>query len=130
MAAFWGLFLLFAYGCLGGLVYTLRGWFRLSDKDAWIKPFPLLGKLDLATAIGLAALTILGIGIYRFLNRPKIADLLIETETELRKVTWPSFSDTWAGTLAVVITVAFLLLFLTGADFLLGFALNKLMGAG
>lgn len=130
MAAFWGLFLLLGYGCLGGLVYTLRGWFQLTDKDAWIKPFPLIGKLDPATTIGLVTLAIAGIAVYRFLNRPKIADLLIETETELRKVTWPSVSDTWAGTVAVVVTVAFLLLFLTGADFLLGFALNKLMGAG
>ena len=130
MVAFWGLFLLMAYGCLGSLVYSLEGWLELGPDSAWIKPFPLLGEFNPATAIGVGVLAVVGFVIYRLLNRPRAADLLIETETELRKVTWPSFADTWAGTLAVVVTVAFLLLYLTGADFLLGFALKRLMGVG
>lgn len=130
MAAFWGLFLLAAYGMLGGLVITLRGWLGSDRAHAWIDPFPLLGRLDLSMAIALALLAVTGIAIHRWLNRPKSADLLIDTENELRKVTWPSFSDTWTGTLAVVVTVAFLLVFLTFADIALSFVLRKAMGVG
>ena len=136
MVAFWGLFLLAAYGLLGlgsttgGLVTMLRGWLGSERTKAWIDPFPLLGRLDLAMTIALVLLAAAGIAIHRWLNRPKSAELLIDTENELRKVTWPSLNDTWTGTLAVVVTVAFLLVFLTFADIALSFVLRKAMGVG
>jgi preprotein translocase SecE subunit len=130
MAAFWGLFLLAAYGLLGGLVNTLRGWLGHDRSAAWVDPFPLLGRLDPAMVIVLALLGVVGLAIHRYLNRPKSADLLIDTENELRKVTWPSVGETWTGTLAVVVTVALLLLFLTFADIALAYVLGKAMGVG
>ncbi|MEM7202786.1 MAG: preprotein translocase subunit SecE [Planctomycetota bacterium] len=136
MAAFWGLFFLLAYGCVrrDGLVQVLRSWIgSLGGPElnrAWIDPFPLLGRLDLATMSALGVLGLGGFLIYRWLSRPKVADMLIDTETELRKVTWPTFSDTWQGTLAVVVTVTFLLLYLTGADLAITFVMQKVMGAG
>ena len=38
---------------------------------------------------------------WRFLERPKWADLLIEMELELKKVSWPTASDAWQSTLVV-----------------------------
>lgn len=130
MAAFWGLFLLAAYGLLGGMVTTLRGWLGHDRSHAWVDPFPLLGRLDPAMVIVLGLLAVVGLLIHRYLNRPKSADLLIDTENELRKVTWPSVGETWTGTLAVVVTVALLLLFLTFADIALAYVLGKAMGVG
>jgi preprotein translocase SecE subunit len=130
MAAFWALFFLFAWGCLraDGLVHQIRGW--LHDRTAWVDPFPLLGKLDLSMAMTLVIVLIIGAVIYLLLNRPRVADMLIDTESELRKVTWPTLSDTWKGTLAVVATVCFMLLYLTGADLLIRLGMTKLMGGG
>lgn len=136
MVAFWGLLFLVAYGVVrsDGLVQTLRGWIGglagAEANRAWIDPFPLLGRLDLAMAIALAALLGGAYLIHRLLNRPKLADLLIETESELRKVTWPTLADTWKGALAVVLTVAFLLVYLTVADLGIQFVMQKVMGAG
>lgn len=35
------------------------------------------------------------------LNRPRIADHLVEMEAEMHKVSWPTFSDAWQSTLVV-----------------------------
>jgi len=130
MASFWALFLLFAWGCLrpDGLVHNLRIW--LSDDTPWIDPFPLLGKLDLSMAIALGLVVIIAVVLMRVLDRPKIADMLIETESELRKVTWPAAGETWKGALDVVATVAFMLLFLTSADMVITYVLSRAMGGG
>ena len=56
----------------------------------------------------------------RFLNRPRQADLLIDTEMELRKVTWPTWPETWNSTLVVISTVIVLMLFLMLADWFFG----------
>ena len=66
--------------------------------------------------------------IHRVLNKPKCADMLIETEAELRKVTWPSMSETWAGALAVAVTVVLLLAFLTLSDHVLFTVLVQFIG--
>lgn len=127
MSAFWGAFLLAAYGCLGGLVQVLNRWFGALFGDAavapWVQPFPLLGSFGWAQLVAVVLLAIVAIVMIRYLNRPKLADLLIETENELKKVTWPSAHETMAGTIAVAVTVVVLFLFLTGADT----ALVKLM---
>lgn len=131
MSAFWALFLLLGYGCLGGLVDQLRNWFGglgPTFTDPWLDQFPLLGRIDMAMAISLAVLGLGALFLHSTLNRPKTADLLIETEGELRKVTWPSGSETWNGTVAVILTVVVLLAFLTFADLALARILTGLMG--
>lgn len=130
MGAFWALFFLFAWGCLraDGMVRYMRGW--LKDNDPWVDPFPLLGKLDLSMAVTLGIVAVIGLILYSLLNRPKVAGMLIDTESELRKVTWPSFADTWKGTLAVIVTVCFMLLYLTGADLMIRFVMTSLLSKG
>ena len=128
MGAFWALFLLAAYGCLGGLVRALTRWLPAiagdNSTNAWIQPFPLLGSFGLPQLIAILILSVVGVWIHGVLNRPKYANLLIDTENELKKVTWPSGSETVTGTIAVALTVVVLLLFLTGADLVLGFILD------
>ena len=70
-----------------------------------------------------------GYVIHRVLERPKLADLLIDTEHELRMVTWPSFKETWAGTIAVIATVFTLLFYLFASDIVLSAILPRLMGS-
>jgi len=125
MTAFWGLFLLLGYGCLGGLVITLRGWL---GGEPLMDALPLVGTIDLAKILALVTLAVGGFAIHAFLNKPKAADLLIDTENELKKVTWPSATETITGTVAVMVTVAVLLVFLSFSDFVLSAVLPRLMG--
>lgn len=127
LVAFWALFGLVAYGCLGGLVYVVDSWLAMKP---WLAQFPLLGKFGLAETIALGVLAIAGVVIFRWLDRPRVADLLIDTEAELRKVTWPTAKDTWTGTIAVAVTVVVLLAFLFTTDLILAIGIKRLLGVG
>lgn len=55
--------------------------------------------------------------IYMFvINRPANADYLIETEYELRKVSWPPRYEYWGSSLAVIVSVVIMGLFLVIID--------------
>lgn len=129
MFAFWALVLLVAYGCFhgGGLSDLLERW--LGSRNAtYVESFPLIGSLDLAAVIALGVLVLLAVVIQRILNRPKIADTLIDTEGELHKVTWPSWGEAVQGTMAVTVMVLILFAFLTIADYGLTQVMLMLMG--
>jgi preprotein translocase SecE subunit len=129
MVAFWALLSLMAYGCFhgGGLSDLLDGWLAASNQT-YIDPFPILGTLKTSTLIALGVLGVLGFAIHRILNQPKIADTLIDTEAELVKVTWPTWAEAWAGTVAVTVMVLILFVFLTAADLGLIKVMLMLMG--
>jgi preprotein translocase SecE subunit len=73
-----------------------------SEKDAWTIDIVVLQE-KFSPAFTFAALLLVGLTLFwwRFLNREKWADLLIDMETELRKVSWPSLPDAWQSTLVV-----------------------------
>lgn len=129
MFAFWALVLLLAYGCFhgGGLSDLLKRWLGTGN-TTFVESFPLIGSLDLAAVIALGVLTLLAVVIQRILNRPKIADTLIDTESELHKVTWPSWAEAVQGTMAVTVMVLILFAFLTLADYGLAQVMLMLMG--
>ncbi len=129
MFAFWALVLLFAYGCLhgGGLSDLLDQWLGESNQT-FIDPFPILKSLKTSTLIALGVLVAIALVAHRILNRPKIADTLIDTEGELMKVTWPTWGEAWQGALAVATMVVILFLFLTVVDMSLGQIMLMLMG--
>ena len=57
---------------------------------------------------------------YRQFNRPKTADFLIETESELKnKVTWPSRKEEVNASVVVIVTVLILSVFIFGVDYVL-----------
>ena len=87
MFAFWACLLLVAYGCFheAGLADTLKGWMGGSDAEL-VASFPLVKTLRVSTCIAAGFLAVMGFVIHAILNRPRVADLLIETENELRKV--------------------------------------------
>lgn len=131
MATFWSLAILLAYGCV-----RMRG-----ELSAW-QPntlgssigglrLPIVG-LELSPAL-LAALAVFGLGMFflhRYLETPKQADLLIETESELRKVSWPTLDETIDGSIVVVVVVVFLMAFMAGADFVLGQFFSRIILGG
>jgi len=72
------------------------------EKDGWRVSWVVVDEnMSVAFLIGAVLLLALGFWWWRFVNRERWADLLIDMETELRKVSWPSPSDAWQSTLVV-----------------------------
>ncbi|MDA0836706.1 MAG: preprotein translocase subunit SecE [Planctomycetota bacterium] len=57
---------------------------------------------------------------------PKTVDYLIETETEMRKVNWPTKAEIMASTAVVIACVVILSLYIFANDLAVGFLLEKL----
>jgi preprotein translocase SecE subunit len=58
--------------------------------------------------------------IWRWQTRPKVANLLVETESEMRKVTWPTTPEVVNASIVVIVCVLFLMGFLAGVDWFFG----------
>lgn len=129
MAAFWSLAILVFYGCVS-LRQELAGRFAESLGDRMWEGgrLPVVGvditpAFLIATVCLIAAMTLL----YRWTESPKIADQLIDTEAELRKVTWPTLAEATQSSIVVMITVLVLMTILAGADYLLGRVVSRLL---
>ena len=130
MAAFWSLAILLVYGCMS--LHTQLGVsFGSAVTDSVlgdVKKIPLLGVVPNISL--LVSLGVLLSGLWflnRWLNKPNNADLLIETEHELRKVTWPTLDETINGSVLVIGCVLFLMAFMAGADYILAILSKKVL---
>lgn len=113
-----------AFWSLAGFAFlAARRFFLWSQRFEWVEK-DLLGQLVPVLRIPLTPgfLIALGLfggfawGIWRLMNVPKLADLLVETELEMKKVTWPSFDDARKASLVVIACVAILVAYLWLAD--------------
>jgi preprotein translocase subunit SecE len=132
MAAFWTLAILIFYGCIS-LRAELAGRFQETfGALLWeggripILGVDVTGALLVAVVIFAGAMTLL----YRWTESPKIADALIETESELRKVTWPTLNEAINSSIVVIVTVLVLMAILAGADVVLGWWAGKVLTGG
>jgi preprotein translocase SecE subunit len=76
---------------------------------------PVTPAFLIAAAVLIASL----VGLRVLLNHPRVADLLIDTEGEMRRVTWPSWPETLNGSIVVIVAVIALLIVLSSADLVL-----------
>ncbi len=126
MAAFWALAILTVWGAKAFNV-QLGVWSKAMAKGMGSDEngrggalIPVLGisvtpAFLIAGVLGAAGLFFL----YRWIEKPKNADLLIDTESEMRKVTWPTFKDVVNSSLVVIFCVLFLMAYLAGSDMLI-----------
>ena len=129
MAAYWSLALLILYGCQSfyAILPTWSGSLGKPLIDSQPK-IPILGwNLNPALLIAGLVLAASWYVLYRWQQTPKVADLLIDTETELTKVTWPTMNDAVNSSLVVVAVVLFLMTFLAGSDALLGWWTTRVL---
>lgn len=133
LATFWSLAILIFYGCTS-LYTTLLGYFPNRMATPFVASMPKIPVLGLPLNLGMVVSTIaLGVSmwvLFRLLERPRTADLLIETENELRKVTWPTMPDAVRSSVVVIACVLFLMAFLAGADWVLGRWAERLLLGG
>lgn len=94
-----------AYLFLGVLlalgVHSLFGLLYRESATALVAGLPVLGDLTWAKVICALGFVFGALAIHKVLNRPAVVDLLIDTEQELKKVSWPSGSDVKGATLVV-----------------------------
>lgn len=64
--------------------------------------------------------------LYRLVHFPKFADFLINTESEMNKVSWPSATEVKVSTVVVLINVMILATFLFAVDLFWQVVLNGL----
>ncbi len=99
------------------------------EKALHVPGIPVLGDLSvykfLALVVGLFGL----LALHLFLNRPAPVDLLIDTEGELRKVSWPSRSEVQNATVVVVLVTISLALLLAGFDTVLELTFRLVYGS-
>lgn len=126
LAAFWLCVFLLLYGCIA-LETTLATYLglgdRLGDYSVPLVSWPVTWALIVTVVVFGAGAFLL----HWLMHKPKNADLLIDTETELRKVTWPTMDDVVNSSIVVVLSVLFLLAFLFGADYVIGRIMTNLL---
>jgi preprotein translocase SecE subunit len=118
MAAFWSLTLMTLFGCtflhgeliaFESLAQPIRGY-----------SIPIVG-IDISGSflISAAIFLLCVLWIRRWIGKPKVATMLVDTEAELRKVTWPSGQQVINSSLVVVVAVLLIGLYLAGLDYVL-----------
>ena len=79
--------------------------------------------------LGVPAVVLVGLvaaAVY-LLNRPRVADFLIETESELSKGSWPSKQQVLGSTGTGLVLVFLLGVFLLGVDRVMGYLLTTVL---
>lgn len=130
MAAFWSLSFLLLFGCTT-LHTVLAAQFASLREPMGGLVIPIVA-IDVNGAFLITG-TLFVVGVitnYRWQQRPKVADLLIETENELRKVTWPTMQQVINSSAVVIVCVLILMGYLAGADFVLGKVVARLLLGG
>lgn len=102
-----------AYILLGFLVlfgaYACHAEFNTVGRGVGLPVSEGLGDLPLIGALTWMKLIAFGVFLggmlvsHLFLNKPSIADLIIDTEQEMRKVSWPSRPEVQSASLVVVV---------------------------
>ena len=121
LVTFWLLWLLLVYGYVEFKIFLDNRTFLPEMMQKSFGVLPGIAELTpnaIFAYIVLPALT--AFLLIQQLNRPKIADFLIEMESELRKVHWPTGKETRTAALVVMTCVLILGVYLYGVDRALG----------
>ena len=113
-------------GLAGFAAYRWHLWASEWDPLAAVWILPRIGVHQLTWAEIGAAVLLVGfvlLGYRTCFARPRTSDFLIETEIELRKVTWPAWrplfrwnTELWGNTYVVIVVIIALTLFLFAID--------------
>jgi len=108
---------------LGGLLIIFGG-IRLYATinvpgNEWVSDVPLIGAISPYNVIALVVVLLGLLGLHLLLNRQPVVDTLIDTEAEMKKVSWPSKREVKNATVVVVIVTFTMAMILFGFDRLL-----------
>jgi preprotein translocase subunit SecE len=111
----WGI--VAALGCLAlyGQLSTID--FRNQRVGMWV-----------TTMVPVGIFVLLAILIFWLLNKPSIADFMVDAEGEMKKVSWSSRKEIMVSTIVVISVVVILGVFLGFADLLFSMFFTDLIG--
>ena len=89
------------------------------EHAVYIPNVPLVGYISIYRIIAFVVVIFGALALHLILNRPGPVDTLIDTEQELKKVSWPSRREVWNATLVVVLVTSTMAMLLYGFDGLL-----------
>jgi len=94
-------------------------WQRLAatDMNAWI-----------IFMVPLMVFVAIGVATYWALNKPSVADFLIASEGELKKVNWSSRKEVAVSTFVVILVVVVMAALLGATDMVFQLVFDKLLG--
>jgi len=127
MAAFWmiALWLLF----MSTFIHTqLSANFSGMENALGGARIPIIGvDVTIAFLISTVVFAICMVVMAFWVQTPKVADLLIDTESELRKVAWPTMTEVVNTCLVVIACVVILMAYLAGADWFLSHVIERIL---
>ena len=130
MAAFWAIALMLLFGCTF-LHAQLTAYVGSMKEPIGGLRLPIVGVDVTPSFVLTSALFLVGmIVLMAWQQKPKVADLLIETESELRKVTWPTLTEVVNSSMVVIVFVALLMGFLAASDWVLNRVFGRLILGG
>ncbi len=97
-------------------VYRFFTTINVPHEHVLVAAVPVIGDLSVYKVVSLVLLVVSLFGLHLVLNRPKTVDLLVETEQEMKKVTWPTLPEVWNATVVVVLVTATLAVTMYGFD--------------
>ncbi len=95
---------------IGVIVLSGVGW--LWEKMPTIDAIPKDQMLFYQGGMAVGVIALFGLIVYLLLNKPNIADFMIATEAEMKKVNWPSKKEIIGSTWVVICGTAFIALLL------------------
>ncbi len=112
-----------AYVFCGALVLFGAVRFFATFNDPGVTPLvrglPLLGDVNWFKVAAVVVFLLGMLAVHLMLNRPRAVDALIDTEGELRKVSWPSRREVKSATIVVAVVTVVLGMSLYGFDWAL-----------
>ncbi|MEO0652273.1 MAG: preprotein translocase subunit SecE, partial [Planctomycetota bacterium] len=83
-----------------------------------------------ARVISFVVFVVGAVFVHRYMQRDNVVETLVDTETELKKVTWPTFNETVNSSLIVVAFVVLLTGYLWLSDQVLDSVFRRVLGVG
>ncbi len=116
--AFWLLTGLTYFGCTTFYYFLHWSWAtdNLIDRTIPILDIPLNPALVISVVLFLFVVFMI---LKLVVNKPSVGTMLIDTETEMKKVTWPTWNDAFNSSLIVIAAVVFFAILLGLSDIIL-----------
>ena len=107
-----------------GVLLVVFGAFRLYATinvpgNEWAENVPVIGSVSIYNTIAFVTCLLGVLGLHLVLNRPGAVDMLIDTEQEMKKVSWPSRREVQNATIVVALVTFTMAMLLFGFDQLL-----------
>ena len=96
--------------------------------NEWVKGVPIIGAISPYNTIAFGVVLFGVLLMHVVLNRPGAVDLLIDTEQELKKVSWPSKKEVRNATIVVTLVTFTIAILLFGFDRLLQLLFSLVIG--